>query len=87
VGKSLPADFYDYNFRSVRRNQFGDLWVVVINSEKLPDFILFGKTRLTHVMQGTLSNLVYSVITVRIAYYGKRTIFEVGRQNVFLALR
>jgi hypothetical protein len=85
AGKSSRIDFYDYNFRSVRRNQFGGFISGGYKFGKLPDFILFGKTRLTHVMQGTyIKPLVYlgNYSENRILWKANNT-YEVGRQNVF----
>src|SRR5436190_828098 len=52
AGKSSRIEFYDFNYNYVRRNPFGVFVSGGYKFGKLHDFILFGKTRLTHVMQG-----------------------------------
>jgi hypothetical protein len=84
AGKSSRIDYYDYNFRSVKRNQFGVFVSGGYKFGKLPDFILFGKTRFTHVMQGTyIKPLIYlgNYSENRIAYKDNSQ-YEVDRQNV-----
>ncbi len=87
AGKSSRIDYYDYNFRDVKRNQFGVFVSGAYKFGKLPDFILFGKTRLTHVMQGT-----YAKPIIYLGNYSENQImrkanntYEVGKQNVYFA--
>jgi len=85
AGKSSRIDYYDYNFRDVKRNQFGIFVSGGYKFGKLPDFILFGKTRLTHIMQGTyIKPLVYlgNYSENRIEWKANNT-YDVGKQNVF----
>jgi hypothetical protein len=84
AGKSSRIEFYDFNYNYVRRNPFGVFISGGYKFGKLPDFILFGKTRLTHVMQGTyIRPLVYlgNYSENRIIWKASNT-YEVGRQNV-----
>ena len=84
AGKSSRIEFYDFNYNYVRRNPFGVFLSGGYKFGKLPDFILFGKTRLTHVMQGTyIRPLVYlgNYSENRIIWKASNT-YEVGRQNV-----
>jgi hypothetical protein len=84
AGKSSRIEFYDFNHNYVRRNPFGVFVSGGYKFGKLPDFILFGKTRLTHIMQGTyIRPLVYlgNYSENRIIWKASNT-YEVGRQNV-----
>lgn len=84
AGKSSRIDYYDNNFRSVRREQFGFFASGGYKFGKLPDFILFGKTRMSHIMQGTyIKPLAYlgNYSENRIIWKANTT-YEVGRQNV-----
>jgi hypothetical protein len=84
AGKSSRIDYYDNTFREAKRNQFGFFVSGGYKFGKLPDFILFGKTRMTHIMQGTyIKPLVY------LGNYSENLIewkggnnYEIGRQNV-----
>lgn len=53
AGKSSRIDFYNSQFQDVKRNQFGFFAGAGYKFGKLPDFILFGRSRYTHLMQGT----------------------------------
>lgn len=53
AGKSSRIDYFNSQFQDVKRNQFGFFAGAGYKFGKLPDFILFGKTRFTHIMQGT----------------------------------
>lgn len=84
AGKSSRLDFYADQFQNVRRNQFGFFVSGGYKFGKLPDFILFGKTRYTHLMQGT-----YIKPIVYLGHYSENQIqwkgnndYEVGKQNV-----
>jgi hypothetical protein len=84
AGKSSRIDYYDYNFQNVRRNQFGFFASGGYKFGKLPDFILFGKTSLTHVMQGTYIKPIAYVGNYsenRVIQKANNT-YEVGKQNV-----
>ena len=84
AGKSSRIEFYDLNYNYVKRNPFGVFVSGGYKFGKLPDFILFGKTRLTHVMQGTyIRPLVYlgNYSENRIIWKAGNT-YEIGRQNV-----
>ncbi|MBL7744357.1 MAG: hypothetical protein JNN00_12850 [Chitinophagaceae bacterium] len=84
AGKSSRLDYYDSDLRSVRRNQFGFFVSGGYKFGKLPDFILFGKTRYSHMMQGT-----YAKPIVYIGNYKENRVlwknnssYEIGKQNV-----
>ena len=51
AGKTKSLDYYDYTSQPHRTNQFGFAASFGYKFNKLPDF-LFGRTRLTHIMQG-----------------------------------
>lgn len=84
LGKSSRLDYYNSQFRDVKRNQFGIFAAAGYKFGKLPDFILFGKSRFTHLMQGTyLKPLGYlgNYRENRIAWKGNNT-YVVEKQNV-----
>lgn len=51
AGKTSTLDYYDNSLQTNRTNQFGFAASFGYKFNKLPDF-LFGRTRLTHIMQG-----------------------------------
>lgn len=84
AGKSSRLDYYDSDLRSVRRNQFGFFVSGGYKFGKLPDFILFGKTRYSHMMQGTYAKpIVYAghYSENRVMWKNGNT-YEIGKQNV-----
>jgi hypothetical protein len=84
AGKSSRIEFFDNNYNYVKRNPFGVFVSGGYKFGKLPDFILFGKTRLTHIMQGTYIRpfvCVGNYSENKIVWKANNT-YEVGRQNV-----
>jgi hypothetical protein len=84
LGKSWHIDYYDTRFREVKRNQFGFFASGGFKFGKLPDFILFGKTSFSHLMQGTYAKPVVYVghySENRIAWKGGNQ-YVVEKQNV-----
>jgi hypothetical protein len=57
AGKNQRLEYYDNSFQTTRRNQFGFSGSFGYKFSKLPDF-LFGKTRFTHLMQGSYARPV-----------------------------
>ncbi|MBC7948947.1 MAG: hypothetical protein H7Y42_13755 [Chitinophagaceae bacterium] len=84
AGKNSRLEYYDNDFRSVKRDQFGGFASFGYKFGKLPDFVLFGKTRFSHVMQGTyLKPILYvgHYKENRIMWKANST-YEIGEQNV-----
>jgi hypothetical protein len=84
AGKSSRLEYYDDDFRNVKRKQFGFFASAGYKFGKLPDFVFFGKTKFSHVMQGT-----YVKPIVYVGNYSENrlelkanNVYEVGRQNV-----
>lgn len=84
AGKSSRLEYYDNDFRNVRRKQFGFFASAGYKFGKLPDFVFFGRTKFSHVMQGT-----YVKPIVYLGNYSENrlelkanNVYEVGRQNV-----
>lgn len=84
AGKSVSLDYYNSQLGEVKRNPFGIFISGGYKFGKLPDFILFGKSRATHLMQGTyVKPIVYlgHYKENQIVYKSNNT-YEVGKQNV-----
>ena len=85
AGKGGILDYvYPSTFNEVKREPFGVFISGGYKFSKLPDFILFGKTRFTHLMQGT-----YAKPVIYIGHYKENQIqekagnqFVVGKQSV-----
>ncbi len=87
LGKSetLYTGNYSNGLSSVKRGQSGAFVSVGYKFNKLPDFVFFGKTRMSHLMQGT-----YFKPVVYFGSYKENTIISkaslsqttVGKQNV-----
>ena len=60
LGKTWAIDYYNSQVGEIKRDQSGFFVSGGYKFGKLPDFILFGKTRFTHLMQGTyIKPIVY----------------------------
>ncbi|MBK6938450.1 MAG: hypothetical protein IPH18_17570 [Chitinophagaceae bacterium] len=84
AGKSATLDYYTNQLREVKRGQFGFFVSGGYKFGKLPDFIIFGKTKASHLMQGTYIKPVAYVGHYKenvIVEKGNNTM-EVGKQNV-----
>ncbi|MEI9913097.1 MAG: hypothetical protein WDO71_27750 [Bacteroidota bacterium] len=84
AGKSSRLEYYDNDIHNVKRKQFGFFVSGGYKFGKLPDFVFFGKTRFTHVMQGT-----YVKPVIYLGNYSENLLerkvnntFEVGKQNI-----
>jgi len=85
LGKSETLEYNDYNgqFQTVKSGQAGAFISGGYKFGKLPDFLIFGKTRMTHLMQGT-----YAKPILYLGYYkenmilDKNNVQEVGTQHV-----
>ncbi len=81
------AGILDYNFNQlgeVKRSPFGFFASSGFKFGKLPDFILFGRSKATHLMQGTYVKPIIYVGNYgenKIVYKANNT-YEVGKQNV-----
>ena len=86
LGKSETLEYNDFNsgqLETVKRGQAGAFISGGYKFGKLPDYIVFGKTRMTHLMQGT-----YAKPILYLGYYSENLIVEksglqeVGKQDV-----
>jgi hypothetical protein len=73
LGKSETIEYSYYNAQlgTVKRGQVGAFISGGYKFGKLPDFIIFGKTRMSHLMQGT-----YAKPIVYFGYYSENQILE-----------
>ncbi|MBI5858680.1 MAG: hypothetical protein HZB42_13675 [Sphingobacteriales bacterium] len=77
--------YYDFNqLGEVKRSPFGFFVSGGFKFSKLPDFILFGKTRFTHLMQGTYAKpaLYFGSYKENQVQEKANNLFVVGKQNV-----
>lgn len=84
LGKSNLIDYYSSQFNTVKRKQSGAFVSGGYKFSKLPDFVIFGRTKMTHLMQGT-----YVKPIVYVGHYKENQIihkangtYVVGKQNV-----
>ncbi len=84
AGKAGFIGYYDNQFNEVKRSPSGFFVSGGYKFGKLPDFILFGKSRATHLMQGT-----YVKPIIYIGHYKENqmqeksgNVFVVGEQQV-----
>lgn len=84
LGKSERLDWYYNQLGSTRRNQGGAFVSGGYKFGKLPNFVLFGKTKMSHIMQGT-----YAKPILYVGHYSENMIedkgnsnYEVGKQQV-----
>ena len=83
AGKSGVLDYYNSQVGEVRRNPSGFFISGGFKLGKLPDFILFGKTRASHLMQGTyVKPILYAGNYKENKIVNKAGTIEVGKQNV-----
>jgi hypothetical protein len=87
AGKSRFLDFYDSQLGEVKRNPFGIFISGGYKFGKLPDFILFGRTRFSHLMQGTyIKPIVYlGNYKENRLVYKSNNVTEIEKQNVTFA--
>jgi len=84
LGKSESLDWYYNQLSSTKRDQSGAFISGGYKFGKLPNFVLFGKTKMSHIMQGT-----YAKPILYIGHYSENLIedkgngnYEVGNQQV-----
>jgi hypothetical protein len=84
AGKSGTIGYFNSQFQEVKRSPFGFFVSGGYKFGKLPDFILFGKSRASHLMQGT-----YIKPMIYLGHYKENqmqeksgNVFEVGEQQV-----
>lgn len=84
LGKSERIDWYYNQVGSVKKSQAGAFISGGYKFGKMPSFILFGKTKMSHIMQGT-----YVRPILYLGHYKENqiqekgnSIYEVGKQNV-----
>ena len=84
LGKSEQLEYYTTQLETVKRGQAGVFISGGYKFGKLPDFIIFGKTKMTHLMQGT-----YAKPILYFGHYKENQVvekgnstYEVGKQNV-----
>lgn len=78
LGKSESLNFYDYgssNSTNAKKGQGGGFISAGYKFNKLPDFIFFGRTKMSHLMQGT-----YFKPTVYVGHYKENIV--VTKANV-----
>lgn len=84
AGKSLQLDYYYGQIGEVKRSPFGAFISGGYKFGKLPDFILFGKSKASHLMQGTYVKPIAYIGHYKenqIVYKSNNT-YELGKQNV-----
>jgi len=84
AGKSGTLTFYNNQLGEVKRNPRGAFITAGYKFGKLPDFIFFGRTKATHIMQGTyVKPVVYlGAYSENIIVEKSNSVSEVDRQNV-----
>jgi hypothetical protein len=87
LGKSQSLEYYYGNgLKSENKNQFGIVVSAGYKFNKLPDF-LFGKTRMTHLLQGAYAKpIIYlgNYSENKVAYKGNNQ-YVIDRQNISIA--
>lgn len=84
AGKTGRLGFYSGQLADVKRSPFGFFVSGGYKFGKLPDFIIFGKSRASHIMQGTYAkpNIYIGHYKENIIVEKANSLFEVGKQNV-----
>jgi len=84
LGKSETLEYYTNQLETIKKGQAGVFISGGYKFGKLPDFIIFGKTKMTHLMQGT-----YAKPILYFGHYKENQIvdkgnstYEVGKQNI-----
>lgn len=87
AGKAGILDYYNSQLGEVKRSPFGLFFTGGYKFGKLPDFLIFGKSKASHLMQGTyIKPIVYMghYKENKIVYKANNS-YEVGKQNVTFA--
>jgi hypothetical protein len=84
AGKSSRLDYFYGQLADVKRKQFGFFASGGYKFGKLPDFIIFGKSRGSHIMQGTYAKPIayFGHYKENIIFEKANSLYEVGTQNV-----
>ncbi|MGC4099887.1 hypothetical protein [Ferruginibacter sp.] len=90
LGKTEQLSYYNSQLQNVKRNQAGAFVSGGYKFGKLPDFIFFGRSRMSHLMQGT-----YIKPVIYLGHYSENmvtektgSVYEVSKQKVtFCALQ
>lgn len=83
AGKSEMIEYYNNQFGQIKRSPFGAFVSAGYKFGKLPDFILFGKSRASHLMQGTyVKPILYLGHYKENQVIDKGSIIEIGKQQV-----
>jgi hypothetical protein len=84
AGKSGPLDFYDSRLGEVKRNPSGVFISCGYKLGKLPDLLIFGKTRASHLLQGTYVKpiLYLGYYKENIIVYKVNSGYEAGKQHI-----
>ena len=84
LGKSDQLNYYNSQLQSVKRNPAGAFISGGYKFGKLPDFILFGRSRMTHLMQGTYVKpiIYFGHYSENMLIEKANSVYEVGKQNV-----
>lgn len=84
LGKSEQFTYYNSQLQGVKRKQSGAFVSGGYKFGKLPDFILFGRTRMTHLMQGTYIKpiLYFGHYSENMLIEKGNNLYDVGKQNV-----
>jgi hypothetical protein len=84
LGKSETIEFYTTQLETIKKGQAGVFISGGYKFGKLPDFIIFGKTKMSHLMQGT-----YAKPILYFGHYKENQVvdkgnstYDVGKQNV-----
>ena len=84
LGKSESLGFYNSQFASAKRDQAGAFISGGYKFGKLPNFVLFGKTKMSHIMQGTYVKpiLYFGHYKENLVEDKGNSTYEVGTQQV-----
>ncbi len=84
LGKTDQLTYYNSQLQGVKRKQSGAFVSGGYKFGKLPDFILFGRTRMTHLMQGTYIKpiLYFGHYSENMLIEKGNNLYDVGKQNV-----
>lgn len=84
AGKSSYIGWYAGQLGDIKRNPFGAFVSGGFKFGKLPDFLIFGKSKASHLMQGTYAKpiLYFGNYKENIIIEKANNLYEVGTQNV-----
>ncbi|GAB2814994.1 hypothetical protein [Ferruginibacter profundus] len=84
LGKTEQLSYYNSQLQNVKRNQAGAFVSGGYKFGKLPDFILFGRSRMSHLMQGTYVKpiIYFGHYSENMVTEKANNLYEVGKQQV-----